>query len=246
MGSSRWVPRSETCSVHRWPSQYRSSCRLPGSANQPAATVPCRQFSTGWASAAGSARRARFRRTATTTAKAAPPRNKTRLPTIARLTTPKMPGPTLRPTARLACPPWGSPSCLEQEPAGFLDLKGGNRPSRLTGQAVGRRAAIGADRDLLAADRRQRKAERWKGHLIVGGSQSLEVDGVPARLSEAHLGLPRDRDPLEPLHLSTQGSKPDEQAEREPQDHCHHCRPSRKRTRRPRSSSTSTGCGPAG
>jgi len=121
-----------------------------------------------------------------------------------------------------------------------------HRPSRVTGKAVGRQAAIGADRDLLAADRRQREAERWKGHLIVGGSHPLEVDGVPTRLSEAHLGLPRDRDPLEPLHLSTQGSKPEEQAEREPQDRCHHCRPSRKRTRRPRSSSTSTGCGPAG
>jgi hypothetical protein len=238
MGSTCWVPRSETCSVHRWPSKYRSSCRLPGSANQPAATAPCRQLDTGWAAAAGSGRRARFGRTATTTAKAAPARNRTRAPTIARLTTPTIPEPTLRPTARLACPPWALPL----SGAGTGRAPRSERlppPVPSDRQGVGRRATIGADRDLLAADRRQREAERWKGHLIVGGSHPLEVDRVPTRLSEAHLGLPRDRDPLEPLHLSTHGLKPEEQAEREPQDRCHHCRPSRKRTRRPRSSSTS-------
>jgi hypothetical protein len=58
----------------------------------------------------GRCRRARFRRTATTTAKTVPASDKTRAPTIGWVTVRKMAGPTLRPTARLASPPWNSPS----------------------------------------------------------------------------------------------------------------------------------------
>jgi len=51
-GSTAWVPRSETCSVHRCPSQYRSWWRLPGSANHPAGAAPCAHVP-AWAAGAG-------------------------------------------------------------------------------------------------------------------------------------------------------------------------------------------------
>jgi hypothetical protein len=52
---------------------------------------------------------------------------------------------------------------LEQEPARLLNLEGCHRPPRMTSKAIGRRAAIGADRDCLAVDRRQRKRNGGMG-----------------------------------------------------------------------------------
>jgi hypothetical protein len=83
---------------------------LPGSANHPAGAAPCPRVVTGRAAGAGSSRRARLRRTATTTARTTPASSKMDVPAIVRTTVRKMAGPTLGPTATFASTPRGSPS----------------------------------------------------------------------------------------------------------------------------------------